>query len=90
MQGSVGLSNLSDYRALPKTPYSPDFFTKVYLVIRQITYPMIRLYMFYVIMYFKVQIILNLCVSNLVNYKTIESLRFIIKSNINAHTYVPK
>ncbi|CAH2003932.1 unnamed protein product [Acanthoscelides obtectus] len=40
MQGSVGLSNLSDYRALPKTRYSPEFFTKDYLVIRQITYPM--------------------------------------------------
>ncbi|CAH0403458.1 unnamed protein product [Chilo suppressalis] len=41
--GSVELSNLSDYRVLPKTPFSPNLFTKEYLVIRQITDPMIRL-----------------------------------------------
>ncbi|GBP92641.1 hypothetical protein EVAR_48447_1 [Eumeta japonica] len=37
LQGSVGLLNLSDYRVLPKNPYSLDFFEKEYLVIRQIT-----------------------------------------------------
>nr|CAH7738857.1 unnamed protein product [Callosobruchus chinensis] len=34
-QDSVGLSNLSDYIVLPKTPYIPQFFRKEYLVIRR-------------------------------------------------------